>query len=203
MLNRARIYVGFKSVLLMFTGSPRQVSAVPTADARQNFAEIIDMAQERNASVLLMSEAILPLPEDIDDYYAMMMDLAEERDQLYLDVASEFAARTHEDLFLDSNHLSAHGHQALATEMAEFIEAMGRVELSAPVNTAATLVPVEGPGPRPQIASHLQNAPESEGGPGPEGGPHPGGGPPHDGGEAKRPPPRPHPGEPAPPPSEP
>ncbi len=205
-LNRARIYVGFKSVLLMFTGSPRQVSAVPTADARQNFAEIIDMAQERNASVLLMSEAILPLPEDIDDYYAMMMDLAEERDQLYLDVASEFAARTHEDLFLDSNHLSAHGHQALATEMAEFIEAMGRVELSAPVNTAATLVPVEGPGPRPQIASHLQNAPESEGGPGPEGGPHPGGGPPHDGpdgGEAKRPPPRPHPGEPAPPPSEP
>jgi len=181
-LNRARIYVGFKSVLLMFTGSPRQVSAVPTPDARANFTEIIDMAEERGASVLLMSEAILPLPEDIDGYYAMMRDLSEQRDQLYLDVAAEFAARTQEDLFLDSNHLSAWGHQALATEMAEFLEAQGRVTLSRPVNTAQALVPVASQGPRPQIASHLQNAPGSPGGPGPEGGPHPEGGPGPEGG---------------------
>lgn len=173
LLNRSRMYVGFKSVLLMATGSPREVSAVPTPDAVANYAEIMDMAQERDARVLLMSEAILPLPEDIDDYYAAMRELAEERDEFYVDVASAFQARSHEDLFLDSNHLSAFGHQVLAEIMGEFMVAEGLVAVDVPVNSAKALIPEIRTGARPDIASHLGPAP----GPGGGGGPGPGGAP--------------------------
>ncbi len=177
-LNRSRMYVGFKSVLLMATGSPREVSAVPTPDAVANYAEIMDMAQERDARVLLMSEAILPLPEDIDAYYAAMRDLAVERGELYVDVAAAFQARTQEDLFLDSNHLSAYGHQVLAEIMGEFLVSEGLVSVDVPVNSARALIPEMGGGSRPDTAGHLGPAP-GPGGPGPGGGP---GGPGPDGG---------------------
>ena len=169
LLNRARLYVGLKSVVLMLSSSPRQVSAVPTEDARENYVEIIDMAQARGARVLLISEAIFPLPEDIDVYYTMMEELARERGELYLDAASAFAVRRHEDLFLDSNHLSAYGHQVMAELMAGFLDEEGLVHLDGPLSGAEALIPVAAPDRPPEIAPHLGAGPG-----GPHGQPHQG-----------------------------
>ncbi len=126
-LNRSRLYVAFKSLLLLRGGSG-QVPAVPVEDARDNLGAICDLAAEQGTEVVLVSEAIRPPPAMYDRYLSMMQEVSQAHGAHYLDAAGHLEARGFEDLFLDQNHLTDRGHEVLADLLAEHLVGAGLLE---------------------------------------------------------------------------
>ena len=126
-LNSSRLYVGFKSALLLLN-TRGAVPAVPLDDARDNYTRIIELAQEHGARVVLMSEAYRPTPARLQPYYDMMRELAADKGELFLDVAGLLHQRSQDDLFLDANHLTVQGHEAIADLLLTFLQDNGLVE---------------------------------------------------------------------------
>ncbi|MFZ5477734.1 MAG: SGNH/GDSL hydrolase family protein, partial [Myxococcota bacterium] len=112
-LHGSRLYVGLKYALLALRDLGGAV-AVPVADARENLAAVIDVAEAHGARVLLMTEGLNPDPLPMREYADMQRALAEERGQLYFDAAGALWRARDPDLFLDDCHLSAEGHRRLA-----------------------------------------------------------------------------------------
>ena len=126
-LNRSRLYVAFKSLLLLRGGSG-QVPAVPVEDARDNLGAICDLAAQQGTDVVLVSEAIRPPPAVYDRYLSMMHEVSQAHGAHYLDAAGHLESRGFEDLFLDQNHLTDRGHEVLADLLAEYLAGAGLLE---------------------------------------------------------------------------
>lgn len=112
-LHRSRLFVGFKFVLLSWRGDA--AVAVPLADARENLSTILDLAQQRRAHVLLVTEGLSPDAAPMSHYAELLGELATATNQRAFDASARFAAEANPDDFLDDCHLTVSGHVRLAS----------------------------------------------------------------------------------------
>ena len=129
-LNRCRLFVGFRSLLTSLRGSSSQggaISNVPVSDARDNLERIITLARSNAARVVLLSEAINTQATTLGAYRKMQSEVASQQGQHYLDTNGIFWKLRQEDLFLDHNHLTGRGHQHLARVLGKFLITQGLV----------------------------------------------------------------------------
>lgn len=112
-LHRSRLFVGFKFVLLSWRGDA--AVAVPLADARENLATILGLAQARGAHVLLVTEGLSPDAAPMSRYAELLTELAASTHQRAFDASAKFAAEANPDDFLDDCHLTVSGHVRLAS----------------------------------------------------------------------------------------
>jgi lysophospholipase L1-like esterase len=123
-MNRARLYVGLKYLLLSLRDGGGAI-AVPVADARDNLAAIADAAAAHRVKVLWMTEGLNPDPVAMEPYAAMQATLAKEKGAAYLDAAGLLFASGDPELFLDDCHLSVAGHEFLAMKVEDALRSHG------------------------------------------------------------------------------
>ncbi len=128
LLNRYRLYVGFKHMILSLRDGEGMV-AVPLSDAEVNLRAILDVATARDNRVLLVTEALHPDPVPMAPYTELLQRLAaDERWQgkvASLDAATRFFESGDPDDFLDDCHLTVPGHRRLAGWIGDELARLG------------------------------------------------------------------------------
>lgn len=119
-LGRLRSLNGLYHLAVHAPGDPSPIDelspAVPVAHARDNLLQVIDVAREQGAAVVLMSEANVEpgMAGEFERYDRMLAELGEQDGVDYLDTAGMMNARSGAGWFEDTVHLTPSGHRALA-----------------------------------------------------------------------------------------
>lgn len=113
-LGRLRLYQGLRFFLVSLMPTSQRV-AVPLNDAEDNLETIIDLVTSTGGQVVLASEGLSPDPGALQEYFAMMQQVADRHDGVwFVDVANQLHAQSGTPMFLDDCHLTPQGHQLVA-----------------------------------------------------------------------------------------
>jgi len=122
-LDNIRLFQGLR--LLVRGMQPGAGAGVPPEDFQENLEHIINLAQQRGAKLLLMSEGIRPDHQILWRYAEVMDQVAQGQQNVhYLDTAlvlDEVGDRA----FIDSNHLTETGHRTMAMALRTELNSLG------------------------------------------------------------------------------
>jgi lysophospholipase L1-like esterase len=125
--ERSRLISGASLLARPVADQPNDfVPAVPVVDAEENLRTIISLVEQVGGRVLLVPELTRPSsPEPMAPYRTMQRRLAQDEASVeWFDVVVEMADQDPEGVFVDRNHLSMPGHEAVAIWVAPAVRAM-------------------------------------------------------------------------------
>jgi lysophospholipase L1-like esterase len=121
-LDSIRLFQGLR--LIARAMRPGAGVGVPAENFAENLDAIIRAARERGIPTLVMSEGVRPDPGILAAYFEAMNEAGQAEDVAYLDTAA-MLQDVGTSAFIDSNHLTLTGHQAVARAAATELNRLG------------------------------------------------------------------------------